>query len=378
MADEQTEVSETTSGETNDDVLTPELEAKINEVFDKESSSDRKEARATPPQAQRKRQTQSSEEAESVNDELAEPGSDETQTDQPTDQPKQPVGKEVIEDDPITTLDPVLRKVAQRAKWTDEQLREALDLNPEATTNTLKTLHGSFNDLSARFASFANPPQNQGYQQPPETYQQPQYQQPQRQPVQPSPASGGGKQVLEQLFGKDYEAKLAVNYGDTFIEDVINPLLGTVIEPVMRMQQEVERQRVLAVADEVNKTFGELSKQLPDVYGDPSKNRLTQEQDAFRQQVLVYADQIRSGATMQGVPMSVSEAIENAHLAVASQHLQRIEREKLTQQVTDRSRRITARPTQRGFTGAGKGMVKSREAAIAAFEQKAAEMGLDT
>ena len=84
-----------------------------------------------------------------------------------------------------------------------------------------------------------------------------------------------------------------------------------------------------------------------------------------------------AGASQQGIELTVQDGLERAHSVFASEHLEAIERKKITQQVQKRNRGITQRPTQRRTGPAGAEPKRSVEGAMAAYATKAAELGID-
>jgi hypothetical protein len=180
--------------------------------------------------------------------------------------------------------------------------------------------------------------------------------------------------VLTDLFGKDYQDRFAANYGEEFEKDVVQPLLERVIKPLQYMQGYIAEQQQQQIRGEISGFFKGLGPEFGDFYG--ADGRLNREQDNLRYSVCQLADQIRTGAYMQGVPMSLSEALESAHLQVAGEFLGNLERRRITQQVRARSSRITAPPTRRNPLHGPNAGDKSEAAAAQAAALKMAEIGL--
>jgi hypothetical protein len=387
-------VGEATHGDSFDaeSFITPELQSKFTEVFGGKEHEADTEAKAPPARASDARQQRRpnpisrlrrrpTEEDETDDEELqqdepqqrSKPATDDAATDdgqqqtepQPKPQSKPKEGEADEAQQLLATLNPALRHAAKRTGWSDEEIVEAVRSNPELAERQFARLHASLNDLSARFAMAGRQAQQQ--QQMPG--QQPQ----QQQQRQMDPSS-----LLASLFGNDFSARMGERYGETFVDDVLKPLHEHVLQPFVQMQQFVIAQQQAAIAQEVTNAMVPLLDELPDFYG-ASKGQISNEQALNRQQVLQLADQIRTGSLIQGQPMSLADAIHHAHLMAASDHLQTIERKKLTQQVQKRSRGITARPSQRqtpprpGQPGAE----RSEKNAVEAVGQAMAELGLD-
>jgi hypothetical protein len=371
-----------------EDYVTPELQAKFDEVFGGKSSAPATPAKAGegrpnagPTAKTRQREAEAAEELEDLEDDGDdepitprskkpsaardesdaddEDGSDEADGESAEDESAEDAGEE----SPASTLPAVLRQAAKRAGWSDAEIAEFAQANPEMAEKTFQRLHSTQNDLTARYARLGQQAHQDGNgQQPPAGRQ--------GSGRQNASQNTGGGDLLTELYGDQMEA-LTAKYGEDFVDEVLKPLTGP-LEQAMTFVREQQQAVLMAEVDAFWKSqAGEFS----DLYGDAGKTPTAQQMDA-RDNVALLADQIRSGAASQGIQMTVSEALERAHLVASAERLQELERKRLTSKVKKRSAQITARPTQRQRMAASTGK-KSEQAAIEAYQQRAAELGLD-
>lgn len=341
----------------------PEIQKAFRDTFGSDSDETVTDASAT---RRRQRQEEEADELSGLDeaseaDDGVEPDEEQAEggdTDEPAD--KKDDASEAKQgqegDDDAPTLSPVLRQAAKRAGWTDEEIAELAKRDPELAERTCTKLLKSYNDLSSEYGRLGAAAQQRG-----DATQAPQQQAPQ-QPSQP-------ENFLEQIYGQDKATAIAEKYGQDFMDDVIKPLL----DPVREMMTEVQSHRQQAVADEVQGWFGDAG-DFAELYG--ADDSLSDTQYQNRQKLAMQADQIRLGASLQGVDLSVRECLDRANLQFAAEHLGEIERKKITRQVKKRSDRMTARPSNRQRSAAPGGG-KSEEAAMQAYQQRAAELGVD-
>lgn len=364
----------------------PEISAAFDRVFgDGEAATATAEA---PPATRSKqqaarRQEESVEELEGLDgateaDDGIEPpdGQQQTQQRQAVTQTQPDAqAQQAAEEDAASTLSPVLRQAAMRAGWDDKSISELHKQNPQMAEETFNRLLKSYNDLSAEYGRLGQgvmtntdgtPTQPFAQQ-----FQQPQTppQVPQQQPPQPvtSPQQQAG--LLGQLYGQEQVTALSEKYGADFMSDVVQPLLA----PVQQMMQFVEQQQTQAMADQVNTYFGGLDEGFHDLYG--NKGEVTEDQFENKTHVAMMADQIRTGARKQGIELPVSECLGRANMMFAAEHLGKLERKKITQQVQKRSKQLTQRPSQRQVVR--KTGERSDEAAADALSARAHELGLE-
>lgn len=275
---------------------------------------------------------------------------------------EQPVDAEQANDAAPADLDPNLRFVAQFYGWDDAKIDRLFAADPEMAEHTFGQLLTTFQAMSRQ----------QGVQAPSGQRMQ---------PGTPGAAQQPALQVsqLEQLFAnpKAFADANGEQLGQLLVgiqREVYQPL-KTALQQVAQIQAEYMVQKQQAVASEATNATGNLAQKFPDVYGnDPAKLNFFQQQT--RQNLFTVADQIRAGAYQQGKEMSVTDALNRAHLIVTAGKQDASARQQVRQQVTQRSRKMTARPTQR-TNPAGRGVAQGDQAATDAYRTRAAELGME-
>lgn len=253
--------------------------------------------------------------------------------------------------DEASTLSPILRHAAKRAGWEDGDIDELAKANPAMAEKTFSKLLRSFNDLSAEYGRLGAAPAVTA------------------QPIAAPQATPRPDDLLSSLYGPDKITKIRETFGPDFVEEVLQPLVA----PVQELMHRARQQEMEVNAREIGEFFGGLPKEFSDLYG--SGNKVSEAQMEARFTLGRMADQQRRGAASVGVHLSVKEALDNANLQFAAQHLSEIERKRITGQVKKRSSQITQRPSQRSrYSAAGE---PSIEAAQEAYAKRAAELGLD-
>jgi hypothetical protein len=347
------EATQSSSGDhaTQDSDVPQAVADKFAEVFGGGSEGSG-EAQATAQSQASQSEADELEEAR-VAAESAKTGSDET--------PVVPATKTVVtkpaNEEATATLDPVLKHAAKRAGWSDEEIKEAIELNPDAATRAFTKLHGSYNDLSERFAQLGQPRQPQ---------QQP-VAQPVAQPTDPFAA-------LDALFKPEALKEFADNNGEELVEKFLKPLYGA-LAPIKQIQAQYQAAQQESLSKEVGTIFKGWEGDFADIYG--SGHDLTADQLAARGKVGQLADQITAGAAAQGIQLPVSEALERAHAYLTKDRAAEVARKQVTSKVQGRAGKITARPTQRKTANTvGDGAAKSEESAQNAVKSFWAERGM--
>lgn len=273
------------------------------------------------------------------------------------------VGKDASTDGP--TLSDRLVHAAKRNGWSDDEIRELYEANPDVAEKTFERLHQNYSDLSARYAGFGHMAQTRGQQVPPPPP-------PQSQTQRHEAPHDDDESLIQRIYGES-ATSLRERLGDDF-DALTKPLLRQMhqmLEPVR--QQGLEQQQNM-VAAEAGQFFKSMPNELHSYYGNGT-GKVSEQQSTARHELAQLADQIRAGAAVQGVEMSVTEALDRA-LALHSQpYWQAIERKRLTTAVKSRSRQMTSRPSHRKMTPQSGSL--SEEAAMDAYASAAASMGLD-
>lgn len=284
--------------------------------------------------------------------------------------------KRAGKDAATATLDPALRHAARRAGWEDGEIDAFIESAPDQAEATFHRLKRSYDDLTTRYAALGA--QNPGQAaQPDSGAQQPQAPASQTPPSPPATAQQTND-LLEQLYSPEDLRALRQEFDTKTLQRLVSPLLAhrsSQLDP--RVQAVINDYEARAAWSTQQEISGFWTKTVPseyqEIYG--SKDA-TQQQYDLRLEVARLADQIRTGAAIHGEDMSVSDALEMAMHMHATPHLGAIERRKLTQQVSRRSSQRTARPTQRSGRPDST-PAKGEDAAMDAYRQRAAELGID-
>lgn len=365
-------------GASSESLVTPEIEAKFAEVFGNgDSGAGEASATARQRQADVEQQEELDEAAQAADAGSAagdDPDGSARQDDDPTKKPD-PKAKPAVagaSEEATATLSPVLRQAAQRAGWSKEDIDGFYAQNAALAERTFERLHGSFNDLSSRYAQLGQTPNPT----------RPQTTQPAPAAPAATAATPATSQQLDALFTDAALKQFGEDNGQDLVEKLLKPLGTEVIQPFRQMKAEMEQmkawvqaQQSEALAKEVNLVFQGWEGEFADLYG--KNGQTTKEQHDARAQVAQLADQIMAGAAMQGVQLSVSDALERAHALHTADRRNEIERQRLVAQVKGRFSRITARPTQRKVARTvDDGAARSDKAAMEAVGNFWAERGL--
>lgn len=305
-------------------------------------------------------------EAQAQQDELVEEGLETVDGDTPTDDGTSEPGvtDEEIETEKVepagevqAPLHPNLRYVAQYYGLTDDEIDEQYAANPTLAERVFGKMLTAF---TAQTQSRQSPPGILPVGTGPQAQAAPQ----------PQPSE------LEKLFARqkefsDANGEQLGQFLGHLKKELYDPFQQAKAQLATMQAQYVIQQRN-AIAAEATSVTNELAKQFPTVYGEsPEKANLFHQQT--RQALYTTADQIRSGAYAQGKEISVANALRQAHLIVTADQRDRQVRDTVRTQVQRRSRQITARPTQRSRSSPAS---NADAAAVAAYEQRAAELGI--
>lgn len=244
------------------------------------------------------------------------------------------------QEDPTATLDPNHLFAAQQLGWTNEKIAKLAKADPELAAETLASLSDTYNTLSRQMlipGSLVNPGT----------------------PIQ-QPAQATTPTTQLDKFYAQLQQFTEANGED--LGGFAKALNEEVIQPFKQMLAEAESARENSRRTEAQTTMKSLADKFGDFYG-KGEAALTPVQQMARGQLAQVADQLRSGAQLQGRPLSITEAINRAHLIVASQYQRQAVRTEIKQNLQKRSKAITAKPTQRTNPSAGRrGVAKATEA----------------
>ena len=337
----------------------PEVQAAFDRAFSESDLTDEETGEAAPASTPRERRKQEEAQEElqlSTTQEVADPKEPVA-----TVAPAAPAPKDTGKDAPTgPTLNPILRQAAKRSGWEDDAIDEFWTANAQFAEKTFHRMHDAQNELTAQYAQIGRQ-RMQGGEQPPARGEAPARQ----------PAQGKPKSFIEGLYGSERLEAARERYGDSFIPDVLEPLVA----PLQEMYQHFEDQRAQALGNQVESFFSGLPQEFESMYGKQgSRNKAHIE---VMKQVGTMADEIMAGATLRGVEMPIGEALSRAHAYYAGDFIETLARKRVTQQVKTRNRQITQQPTQRRAAG---GVVEGRknlQSAMAAYAEKAAELNYD-
>lgn len=357
-----------------EDFVAPELKEEIERVLGTNEDGD---APTLPSAAERQRAEEEAEElAESFDEDELEPedvgddsvaGTDGDGTDAESsgdEEADDTAEADQAKDGDTPTLTPVLLHAAKRAGWTDDDIARLEKFDPAAAVSTFEKLAGSYNDLTNQFSALGKveSPASEATEDRIEDDDEP-AEKPTRRPQSDEGA------LAQEIYGDDYES-LRSELGPEVMDRVIGPLL----KPVTEMYAGYQKQQGEQIEREVASFFEALDDTFADHYG--NNGAVTDEQSTRRSALYQMADQVRTGAAIAGVDMTVVEALDRAHLSLASDHLEQVARKRLQERVKRRSGRVTQRPTQRsGSRGRGPEQ-RSEEAAVEAVAQRMSELGM--
>lgn len=357
MEQNETEVSggeathDTSGDHQTTDASVPQAVAdKFAELFGT-GSGDAGEAQATAQQNASQSEADELEEAR-LADEAAKRGSD-----KPAAKTEQKPAVTKPGEEAPATLDPALKHAAKRAGWSDEELADDIKTyGVERVQRTLAKLHGSYNDLSERYAQLGAARSQQLPGQP-------------TQPAQPQQAKANDPfAALEALFEEKTLKQFAENNGEEIVEKFMKPLHAA-LQPLKEIQARYEADTKASQQREVTGIFKGWETDFADLYG--SGDQLTPAQVDARLKVGQMADQIAAGAAAQGIDLTISEALDRAHSHLTKDRVKEMARKEITSAVAGRAKAITSRPTQRRTVrtvndGAAKGDDAAQNA-VAAF-----------
>ena len=284
------------------------------------------------------------------------PEADEPDPDDRDDEPEEEDGQEPEAEEPpeSPTLNPLLRQAARRANWSEEDIDAFVRESPERAERTFHLLLENHNRLSAEYGRLGQVNQPDPNEAPPK-----------REP------EGRPENLLAELYGQERMDGLRAKYGEDLISDLIEPLIG----PLRQAQQFAQLQEAEAIGAQVDQWLQSLPPEFKDMYGQGDDR--TEEQLQALGAVGQRADDIRNGAARAGRDMPVEEALEAAHMELASRQISEVERKRLHNKVQRRSATRTQRPTSRSKSRTNRTGRPSEKAAEDAYRARAAELGVD-
>lgn len=235
-------------------------------------------------------------------------------------------------------------RAAKHQGWDDEEIKNLYDANPELANKTFAKLLESTNRLSQEFATMGRARQQQAQQQQVVT-----------QPESKKDEKSEFKEYDIAQLNKDYDNDPIVKLVEQQQEQMkqLYDKISTMPTPGVQTSEDevrVKLQQEELVNREVAQYFkADDLKPYKDFYGAVPKGSkgwdgLTTEQQGNRWAVLELAEQILSGAEMQGRKMDVDEALGSAHLIVSESTREKIIRNDIKSKAVKRSKGLSLKP----------------------------------
>lgn len=243
-------------------------------------------------------------------------------------------------------------RAAQHQGWKPEQISKLYEADAEGTVEWLKQLYDASNNLNGQFAELGR-----------------------------AKIALEQKQTESKTMSQETKPELDLDkLRERYEDDPVGVMLDIVKaqtpkpqeQPAAQSAQTNRREEDMAVAQQLQTFFTAKDLEVyQDFYGSPDKSnpydwsKTTPGQAANRQAVIQDADAIIAGYELQGKQISVSEALEKAHLRVSAPIAHQIVREQIVSQVKKRSKGITLRPSEsQGVVAGLKAEEKSEAKAI--------------
>lgn len=262
------------------------------------------------------------------------------------------------------TLNPLLMQAAKRSGLDDSEIQEFVKTDPNLAVKTFTRLAQSFNNLSAQFAQLGQ----QHLSQTGESTLVPTG-------VKTPPPSGNGHDAqmdfLRELYGEERLREFSDRYDEQFVDTVLKPL----VRPIEALHQQSQSNQRDQVVGHIRQFFNGLTDDFHGLYGKQGE-QLSDEQRGNREKLAMLADQIRTGASLQRIDMTVPEALRQANQMFAMEHISALERKRLTKAVQKRSQQRTHKPSHSDRVNSkGASAPRSTQSAIEAYAKKAREIG---
>ena len=254
------------------------------------------------------------------------------------------------EGEPVTKKDePVLPdsyyRAAKHQGWSEEEIKDFFDSDPERALRTFGKIYESTNFISTQTAALGR--MHVQIQKQLETASNP------KQEDKPKTLDVA---ALRKRIGEEDTAALAILEAVEFLTGEVGNLKQTKQPSNQNVQPSAEESEIW---NKINGFFNDEDIQLyGDLYGKTESNKawdgtLTGDQMKNRMSLIQQADQIRAGAMLQGTNMDYDEALQRAHLVVSDKMKEKVIRTKIVGQLKTRENGITVR-----------GSVQSRKSAI--------------
>ena len=231
-----------------------------------------------------------------------------------------------------TNIPEAYRRSAKARGWSDKEIEDFGNTQPELALQTLERIHTSrveeVNDWANRGRQLKA---DEGTTEPTET-----------------PAT--------TLIPIDTAALIETYGNEELIKGIVDPInkaiasLSPVVEDARVAQEQAVKTRQEALMTTIDKFFGaESMAPYNELYG-KTWDALTDTQRSTRDSVLEMADALVAGARAQGRILSVDNALLLAHDATTTTMKEKIIRDGVREQVTERAASLTLKPNVRGQT----------------------------
>lgn len=287
---------------------------------------------------------------ESTSEETTEESDDSTLSDDTDDTDDTDATKDDEAGDDTPTLPDAFRRSAIHQNWTQEEIDDFFKSDPEKALKTFEKIHESNNRLTTEFSKLGKTALAL---------------KPVEQSTTDVPESDAITKIINDLKGE--------HAGDPLYEDVVKPLAQEL--QIMRnerarkpVQQQTVEEPVARDRDGLVQQINEFYSQdglrpYDDFYGTPGHPKTNEQLDQYNK-VLVLADQIIAGSTLQGTDLSVPDALEKAHLVIADPFRQEATQNSLKKSVQRRGKGVQLKPNASAAsvddTSDNKGTPKSR------------------
>ena len=234
-----------------------------------------------------------------------------------------------------------LVRAAVHQGWTQDEIKDFMQLDPDRARSTFKKIYETNNSLSKNWADMGRAQLSQGVKEQPDTK-----------------SKEKDKPKIE-FKGVDIDALKKQYDGDPIVDLVgqqqeQNKILFDMVQDLRetistRPQSGAQDQRAVAdagaaaIAKQIDTFFKQDDMKLyDDFYG--SGDNLTPGQAANVNAVLELADQISAGRALQGLDTTVDEALTQAHLLISEPIREKTVRNNIVSSLKKRSKSLSLRP----------------------------------
>jgi len=242
-----------------------------------------------------------------------------------------------------------LYRAAIHEGWTDDDIKDFLEQNPDRARATFKKMYESTTGLSQKWADAGRAKllADDGTQQ--------QQQQTDTTQAKTDKPKVEFQEIDIEKLRKDYDNDPVVELvaeqqkQNKILFDKVNDLNEAISTrpQAQQQQQQVVDPAAAALAAQVDSFFKQDDMKMYDSFYGTGDN-LTPGDIANRSAMFTLADQIRAGRALQGLDTTVDEALAQAHLLVTEPVRERMVRKDIVSKLTKRSNSLSLRPASSG------------------------------